>query len=247
MPLLRNVLAVFTVVLAFAAYVIHNQAPYLQLECVAFSRNCPIAKSFGTINGKTGTSVHLKPLMQIMRRWVKMGYSTGSQLSVFINNEERVNIFARDDRRYPEFDHNSLLTLWSTTQNFAALSIGMAIQNGWIASYHDAVADYWPDFPSQRLIISFAEYTKWFEAHCTKPIDPTQCNKAALRRYTDEHNVGSYQETFKPTIADILRHEGGYAVDLSNTPIVFQFTGYKEMKRMIESTPFLIHFQVCAW
>eukprot|EP01083_Nonionella_stella_P068218 180974_1 len=123
-----RVISVGIVVLSILVYTIHNAPPYLRLECVALSVSCPITQSYGTINDKSVDSIHLKHLQQIMQHWIRHGYSTASQLSIFTHDKERLNIFTRDDRKYPNFDRNSLVPVFSTTSNFASLLMGMAVQ-----------------------------------------------------------------------------------------------------------------------
>eukprot|EP01083_Nonionella_stella_P101375 287317_1 len=45
-------LSVFAAIIGIFTYAIHNAQPYRLLECVAFSINCPIAITYGTIDDK---------------------------------------------------------------------------------------------------------------------------------------------------------------------------------------------------
>eukprot|EP01084_Bolivina_argentea_P157826 275016_1 len=223
-------------------YIVHNATPYLKLECVAFNINCPVAKSYGTIHDDKNTnSIYLQPLKQLMQQWIRNGYSTGTQLSVFINNKEKLNIFARDDVRYPKLDHNSLFPVFSTTKNFAAMLIGVAVQNKWIKSYNDPVINYWPQFPTKRLIIPIDNWLQFFNKYSS---NKTHYNMKTLAQFCNQQGIKIDTKPYKVSIANVLRHEGGFPIILSNkkNEIFMETTTHKHIKTMIENTEYLIYF-----
>eukprot|EP01083_Nonionella_stella_P155778 503771_1 len=233
-----RVISVGIVVLSILVYTIHNAAPYLRLECVALSVSCPITKSYGTINDhKSADSIHLKPLKQIMQQWIRDGYSTGSQLSIFTNDKERLNIFAKDDRKYPNFDRNSLVPVFSTTHNFASLLMGIAVQNEWIQSLDDAVTDYWPQFPTQRLVLPYDTWLAYYDAHSST------VNHNTLAQYCNQHRIHLDIRPYRVKIKDVLRHEAGYGLLLSDVKMTPSTTTYQDIKTMIERTEYLIQFE----
>lgn len=198
----------------------------------------------GTIgHGKAGASIHLKPLKQIMQNWVRQGYSEAAQLSVYIKNKERVNLFARDDRKNPKFNQNSIISIFSSSKNFEAFLMALAVQRGWIESYDDPVVKYWPEFPTTRLVVPFESYVAFHDESCVDESDMNQCTKSKFRKWCNARNVGSFRKNYTPKIKDILRHEVGYAVNLKQEPIRLNMTTPSDLKRIIENEEYLIHFQ----
>jgi len=239
-----GLLSVAVALLAIEIAVVHHQAPYLSQQCVAFRSHCPISKAYGRIrDGSNGAAVHLHPLRQIMANWVRRGYAEGAQLSVFVANEERVNLFVRDDAKKPKFNQNSITSIFSSSKNFASLLIAIAVQNRWIESYDDAVSRYWPDFPSTRFVVPFEEYMAFIDQHCSDAADLANCTKPQLRSWCEARNVGSFRKHYVPKLKDVLRHEAGYAISFNQEEIRMNATSHSDIARMIESEPFLLHFE----
>eukprot|EP01083_Nonionella_stella_P147880 467236_1 len=242
MACIRTALSVFVAIIGIFIYVIHNAQPYRLLECVAFSINCPIAITYGTIDDKNSNRDHLKPIKQIMQNWVRNGYSNGEQLSLFVNHQEILNIVAKDANQHPQFDQTSIMPVFSSSKNFASLAIGIAIQNKWIHSYDDKVIDYWSQFPTKKITIPFEQYIKYYDQYAS--------NMSLLTMETffefNKENIVIHPEPHHVRIRDVLRHEGGFCLALSNKEIRLSEITQQELTKMYEDIGYLIYFKESA-
>ena len=82
-----------TVILSVCVYFVHNLPPYISYECAALEKNCPIAASLHRIKSDDKNVLQFET---ILNSWIANGYLTGSQASIFVNNEEIINFYAKD-------------------------------------------------------------------------------------------------------------------------------------------------------
>ena len=231
-----------SVLSAIGLYSIHNLPPFNNIWCILANNNCPVAKSKDVSAAIPGyENPHKQELAKLFESWVNNGFSTGAQLSTFVNNDEVLNFYVKDDAKYPNFDEKSIVTIFSCTKNFAATLIAIAIKHGWINSYNDKIVDYWPEFPTTRLLLSFEDYNDYFKQF--------KSNKTLLRdssnliEYFQSNNLSIETDTYFATISDVLRHDSGMRLLLSTDALYFDTVTHKEMKRMIEDHKYLVHFK----
>ena len=139
----------------------------------------------------------------------------------------------------PRFDQNSAIPIFSTTKNFAAMLMGVALQNEWIESYDDEVIKHWPEFPTKRVIIEFDDWTQFLD-ECRA--NDTNCGEAEFIKYCNAKSI-PLRKNYKVRIKDVLRHEGGFGLSLSEREITMYNTSYKDIKSLIEETEYLIYFR----
>ena len=228
-------ISIIVAVLSFVVYIVHKQQPYNSYVCVGFGYNCPITKSANII---PTTHQEILELQQILSSWIENGYSSAFQLSLFINNEEKLNFYIKNDVKYPKFDDTSIVQIFSSGKTFAAIMINIAIENGWIESYNNYINKYWPKYPTKRILTSFDTYTKYFDTFSN--------NFTLLNNITNfiefNKNLITIENNYKVTIEDILRHEGGFGVSLSSVPIIFETINYKYFKEYTENHEYLLYF-----
>ena len=90
----------------------------------------------------------MNELKNALEEYIENGEDVATQMNIFVDNKEKLNYFVCDKKRYPDFDVNSLVPIYSSTKNVAAILILIAVKNKWL-SYNDRIIQYWPEFPTK--------------------------------------------------------------------------------------------------
>ena len=233
--------SVLSVIVAWSIYIIHNLAPFMPWQCIAFSIKCPIPESniYGLIDKNTNSNV--QKLDTIFHSWMNDGFVTSAQASLFVENEEVLNYHIKDLSRRPNFDETSLLPMFSCSKNFAAIMIAVAIDKGWIHSYHDAIADYWEEFPQKRIILSFEDYSLYYDTF-SNDINLLNNMTNLFDFYANTTKI-RIENDYYSQIKDVLRHDSGFGINLNNYGIDLTSIDFGTMKDYIERHEYLIYFK----
>ena len=99
-------------------------------------------------NGDDINNTKINEIKSALKEYIKNGEDVATQINIFVDNKEKLNYFVSDKNRYPNYDVNSLHTIFSSTKNIAAILILIAVKNKWL-SYNDRIIQYWPEFPTK--------------------------------------------------------------------------------------------------
>lgn len=228
--------SIIACVIGFLVYGLHHLPPFGDFTCTFLGIECPIPNS-----QEISLTSNKHQLTNILKSWVEKGFLTGAQVSIFVNNDEIFNFFVANELELPKFDDNSLVPVFSCTKNFAAIMIAIAIKNGWINSYDDKITDYWPEFPTRRIITKYEYFDKYYTRFSS--------NKTILHDYdhfiwfleTEKYSFNT--DTFDASISDVLRHDSGMRLLLSKDLVYFDTITHDGMKKIIEDNKYLIEFE----
>ena len=159
-------------------------------------------------NGDDYDHETIKSIRNIMNDYVMNGEDIGTQINLFVGNKEKLNYFVVDKNRYPNYNENSLNTIFSCTKNICALLIGVAFKEKWISSYNARMNKYWPEFP-------------------------TKARKFKISG--DDVEFIEMKEPVYVTVADVLRHEAGLS-RLFDCKIDMENADPKTVRKLIENS-----------
>ena len=112
--------------LSFIAHNIRKSGPHHKTAYI-------LTRLFQQPNVKSGGSKINDPkfnkIKEILKDFIKNGQDVGTQISLYVNHEEKLNYYAVDRNRFPFYNENSLHTIFSSTKNITALLISIAINN----------------------------------------------------------------------------------------------------------------------